>query len=69
MCRYTPADNVKLRYTMMRNVTLRHAGRVIMWLIPPVASTAGEGGKPPGGRHLRVSPVYLLTAPARGVPG
>ncbi len=41
----------------------------IVVVIPPVASTAGEGGKPSGGRHLRVSPVYLLSALARGVPG
>ena len=24
-------------------------------VIPPVASPAGEGGKPPGGGHLRVA--------------
>jgi hypothetical protein len=26
----------------------------ILYAIPPVASTAGEGGKPPGGDHLRM---------------
>lgn len=33
----------------------------IMHVIPPVASTAGEGGKPPGGECLRAFPVYLLS--------
>jgi hypothetical protein len=29
----------------------------------PVASPAGESGKPSGGRYLRVSPVYLFNPP------
>lgn len=35
-------------------------GCATMRVIPPVASSAGEGGQPPGGGHLRVSPVYFI---------
>lgn len=31
-------------------------------VIPPVASPAGEGGKPPGGGHLRVA-LFVIPLP------
>lgn len=46
-----------LRMRQRRPTTTNHNQRqtAILEVIPPVASTAGEGRQPPGGGHLRVA--------------
>jgi len=45
------------RQAQLQSVKTPHncAQSGILNAIPPVASTAGEGGQPPGGGHLRVA--------------
>lgn len=40
----------------------------IIRVIPPVASSAGEGGQPSGGEPLRVFPVYHFCPSKQGSP-
>ena len=66
-----PCEVVDMQWAKMYRVDSGYRRDVetgILRAIPPVASTAGEGGKPPGGGHLRVVPVYLFCPRRRGVP-
>ena len=58
MCRYTGAYMDTYVRTSRYKCTQCHARHAIMWLIPPVASTAGEGGKPPGEGHPTGAPLF-----------